>query len=153
MPPAWLAAGNSMVVAPARCAMNRSSAGSIVKSFPEMAYHDGSVRHATGPDGVKAMEKLSGICSAFKVAASFGLRSWQKNCRKKAGSMKAGEPNGAPVQMRWLNTSDAWKPAPRLNTEWPSSGTTDAEKRRPSTSDRQIAAIEIKNQRTAIASG
>src|SRR5438876_5072516 len=36
-----------MVVAPARCAMNRCSAGSMIKSFPEMAYHDGRVCDAT----------------------------------------------------------------------------------------------------------
>src|SRR5947209_19195598 len=36
-----------MVVAPARCAMNRCSAGSMIKSFPEMAYHDERVCHAT----------------------------------------------------------------------------------------------------------
>ena len=27
--------------------MNRCSAGSMIKSFPEMAYHDGRVCHAT----------------------------------------------------------------------------------------------------------
>src|SRR5437016_13720874 len=36
-----------MVVAPARCSMNRCSAGSMIKSFPEMTYHDGRVCHAT----------------------------------------------------------------------------------------------------------
>src|SRR3989454_7861780 len=132
-----------MVVAPARCAMKSSSAGSIIKSFPEMAYHDGSVCHATGPDGVGAMEKLSGICSAFRVASRFGLRSWQKNCGKKAGSMNAGEAKGVPVQMKWLNASEAWKPAPRLKIESPWSGTNAAVKTRPSTSDRPYAAFEI----------
>src|SRR3989454_674678 len=132
-----------MVVAPARCAMKSSSAGSIIKSFPEMAYHDGSVCHATGPDGVGAMEKLSGICSAFRVASRFGLRSWQKNCAKKAESMKAGDANGVPVQMKWLNASDVWKRAPRLKIESPWSGTNAAVKTRPSTSDRRYAAFEI----------
>src|SRR2546427_5781143 len=132
-----------MVVAPARCAMKSSSAGSIIKSFPEMAYHDGSVCHATGPDGVGAMEKLSGICSAFRVASRFGLRSWQKNCAKKAGAMKAGDAKGVPVQMRWLNASEVWKPAPRLKIESPCSGTNAALKTRPSTSDRPYAAFEI----------
>src|SRR2546422_1781831 len=123
--------------------MKSSSSGSIIKSFPERAYHDGSVCHPTGPDGVPAIEKLSGSCSAFRVASRFGLRSGQKNCAKKAESMKAGDANGVPVQMKWLNASDVWKPAPRLRIESPWSGTNAAVKTRPSTSDRPYAAFEI----------
>src|SRR5436853_104996 len=37
--------------------------------------------------------------------------------------MKAGDAKGVPVQMRWLNASDVWKPAPRLKIESPWSGT------------------------------
>src|SRR5438094_8802493 len=62
---------------------------------------------------------------------------------KKAGSMKAGDAKGVPVQMKWLNASDVWKPAPRLKIESPWSGTNAAVKTRPSTSDRPYAAFEI----------
>src|SRR3989441_2690235 len=57
--------------------------------------------------------------------------------------MNAGEAKGVPVQMKWLNASDVWKPAPRLNIESPWSGTNAAVKTRPSTSDRPYAALEI----------
>src|SRR2546426_106931 len=57
--------------------------------------------------------------------------------------MKAGDANGVPVQMKWLNASDVWKPAPRLKIESPWSGTNAAVKTRPSTSDRPYAAFEI----------
>src|SRR5438445_13425335 len=103
--------------------MKSSSAGSTIKSFPETAYHDGSVCHATGPDGVNAMEKLSGICSAFRVAPTLGVRSCQKNCATTAESMKAGDAKGVPVPTQWLNASDVWKPAPRLTIQTPCAGT------------------------------
>src|SRR5216117_93703 len=57
--------------------------------------------------------------------------------------MKAGEAKGVPVQMKWLNASDVWKPAPRLKIESPWSGTNAAVKTRPRTSDRPYAAFEI----------
>src|SRR5207249_2235184 len=57
--------------------------------------------------------------------------------------MKAGDAKGVPVQMKWLNASDVWKPAPRLKIESPWSGTNAAVKTRPSTSDRPYAAFEI----------
>src|SRR2546425_2001918 len=57
--------------------------------------------------------------------------------------MNAGEAKGVPVQMKWLNASEAWKPAPRLKIESPWSGTNAAVKTRPSTSDRPYAAFEI----------
>src|SRR5213080_4667531 len=59
--------------------------------------------------------------------------------------MKAGEAKGVPVQMKWLNASDVWKPAPRLKIESPWSGTNAAVKTRPSTSDRPDAAFEMTN--------
>src|SRR2546428_435710 len=90
-----------MVVAPARCAMKSSSAGSIIKSFPEMAYHDGSVCHATGPDGVGAMEKLSGICSAFRVASRVGVTVVNPSFWSPATTMS--QPGGE-AQAPWTRT-------------------------------------------------
>src|SRR5947199_10264235 len=57
--------------------------------------------------------------------------------------MKVGDAKGVPVQMKWLNASEMWKPAPRLKIESPWSGTNAAVKTRPSTSDRPYAAFEI----------
>src|SRR5437879_13799324 len=57
--------------------------------------------------------------------------------------MKAGDAKGVPVQMKWLNASEVWKPAPRLKIDSPCSGTNAAVKTRPSTSDRPYAAFEI----------
>src|SRR5437667_3051598 len=57
--------------------------------------------------------------------------------------MKVGDAKGVPVQMKWLNASEVWKPAPRLKIESPWSGTNAAVKTRPSTSDRPYAAFEI----------
>src|SRR5437870_4260494 len=57
--------------------------------------------------------------------------------------MKAGDAKGVPVQMKWLNASEVWKPAPRLKIDSPCSGTNAAVKTRPSTSDRPYAALEI----------
>src|SRR5947199_10189743 len=57
--------------------------------------------------------------------------------------MKAGDAKGVPVQMKWLNASDVWKPAPRLKIESPWSGTNAAVKTRASTSERPYAAFEI----------
>src|SRR2546428_6110000 len=57
--------------------------------------------------------------------------------------MKAGEAKGVPVQIKWLNASEVWKPTPRLNIDSPWSGTNAAVKTRPSTSDRPYAALEI----------
>src|SRR5207245_9389240 len=57
--------------------------------------------------------------------------------------MKAGDATGVPVHMKWLNTSEVRKPAPRLKIESPWSGTNAAVKTRPSTSDRAYAAFEI----------
>src|SRR6058998_2433259 len=57
--------------------------------------------------------------------------------------MKAGDAKGVPFQMKWLNASEVWKPAPRLKIESPWSGTNAAVKTRPSTSDRPYAASEI----------
>src|SRR2546426_386855 len=37
--------------------------------------------------------------------------------------MKAGDAKGVPVQMKWLNASEVWKPAPRLKIESPWSRT------------------------------
>src|SRR5438445_4663814 len=57
--------------------------------------------------------------------------------------MKAGDAKGVPVQMKWLNASEVWKPAPRLKIDSPGSGTNAAVKTRPRTSDRPYAAFEI----------
>src|SRR2546430_17566464 len=59
--------------------------------------------------------------------------------------MKAGEAKGVPVQMKRLNASDVWKPAPRLKIESPWSGTNAAAKTRPSTADRPHAAFDNTN--------
>src|SRR5688572_14883116 len=47
-PPAWLASSNRTTVDPARSDMNACTAGSMTRSWPEIAYHDGSACHATG---------------------------------------------------------------------------------------------------------
>src|SRR5437870_3025604 len=81
--------------------MKSSSAGSTIKSFPETAYHDGSVCHATGPDGVNAIEKLSGICSAFRVASRVGLAVVNPSFWSPATTMS--QP-GAEAQAPWTRT-------------------------------------------------
>src|SRR5258708_4078110 len=132
-----------MIVAPARWAIQRCSAGSMIRSAPDTAYQDGSVCQATDPDGVPRICGLIGRCAAFKIAVSFGLRSWAKNCGKNAGSMSTGEAPGVPVKIKWLKAPDGTKPLPRLRIVSPASGTNAVVYTRPSTSDRPKAAFEI----------
>ena len=99
-PPAWLASSNSTVLAPILCAIARCRAGSIIRSAPETAYQDGRECQATGPEGVRKIEKSVGRCWALRVAVSFGLRSCAKSSRKYAESIKDGEAKGAPAQIR-----------------------------------------------------
>src|SRR5262245_53405042 len=87
MPPAWLASSKRTTVEPARSAKNACRSGSITRSWPEIAYQEGSALQAAGPDGSKPARKLIGRWAALSSAAFFGLRSWQKTDGKMAGSM------------------------------------------------------------------
>ena len=88
-PPAWLASSKVTTVEPARAAMSRCWAGSMIRSCPETAYQEGMFAHAGGPEGVNRIPRFAGCWAAASLAASLGLRSWAKSARKKAGSMMA----------------------------------------------------------------
>lgn len=51
----------------------------------DTAYRDGTSPHATAPDGVKRMSRLTACCAAAIVAAFCGLRSCAKSSRKIPG--------------------------------------------------------------------
>src|SRR4029077_13775271 len=126
-----------------RAAIALSSAGSIMRSAPDTAYHVGRLCHAAGPDGVKKIGKLNARCCAFSAAAAFGLRSCAKSARKYAGSIKQGEANGAPAKIRWGSAAGGLYPAPRLARDSPWSGANAAVYTRDATSESPKEALVV----------
>ncbi len=59
----------------------------MIRSAPDMAYHDGSVCQATGPDGVPRIGALIGRWAAFMAFACVTGRSWAKVGRKNGGAV------------------------------------------------------------------
>src|SRR5215470_17104191 len=75
-------AGTSTIVALARSAMNRCSAGGIALSWVPSKYQHGSVFHAGEPDGVAANAAAAyGRCAAAITAAVSGSTSEAKASR------------------------------------------------------------------------
>src|SRR5436853_7821203 len=86
-----------MVVAPARCAMNRCSAGSMIKSFPEMAYHDGRVCHATASGkfrrlGLEAAPTAGSRHAPPRTGLGRNVQVDEFGCEESAGWAIAGMP-------------------------------------------------------------
>jgi hypothetical protein len=69
---AWDAA-ISVMRAPARSAMNRCVAGGIALSSVPRRYHEGSERHAGGPDGVPSAAPLGGRWAAAITRRGVGV--------------------------------------------------------------------------------
>lgn len=80
-------AGTSTIVAFARLAMNRCSAGGIALSSVPSKYQHGNVFHASGPDGVPANAAAAyGRCAAAITAAVSTSTSAAKASRKASRS-------------------------------------------------------------------
>ncbi len=80
-------AGTSTIVAFARSAMNRWSAGGIALSSVPSRYQHGNVFHAGGPDGAAANAAAAyGRCAAAITAAVAGSTSAAKASRNASGS-------------------------------------------------------------------
>src|SRR5580765_220132 len=117
----------------------------MMRSPPEMAYQDGMVAHAGGPEGVNRTPRLTGFWAAAMRAASLGLRSWAKSARKNAGSMMA-EPVAS--MSRWPGGNGGARnaggvyPCDRLPMDSPCAGRYAAVSPSAVTSVRPLAALD-----------
>src|SRR5260370_30565387 len=86
-------AGTSTIVAFARSAMNRWSAGGIALSSVPSRYQHGSVFHAGGPDGATANAAAAyGRCAPAITAPLSGSTSAAQGSRDNPGSGQAAAP-------------------------------------------------------------
>src|SRR4051812_9250400 len=104
--------------------MARCDAGGIAWSAPDTAYHDGTLRHAGGPDGEPSAVSVTGRCvaaSASAVAAPTSLMNALRNSCGRIESSTSVPPPG--IGTGTLSTTSCRvPPALSANADSPWSG-------------------------------